>query len=215
MKAALFVSNGHGEASISDRIAIELRALAPELRVDHLALVGDLASTWESMRDVGPRRTMPSGGLFAMGNLRNIARDLRAGLLGLTFAQRRFLQSSRGQYAVTVAVGDAFALFMALASGAPAIFVGTAKSVNVAPYGRLEERLVRRAAACFVRDVATARRLARHGLDVEPAANVIADLASGFGDPRAQRALEGFSTAIALFPGSRAGAYRDAAFLLD
>jgi uncharacterized protein (TIGR03492 family) len=210
----LFLSNGHGEASIADRIAVEMKTLAPQIRLDHLALVGDEASAAESMRDVGPRRAMPSGGLIAMGNVRNIIRDLRAGLLGLTLAQRRFLRAARGDYDATVAVGDAFALLMALEVRAPTVFVGTAKSVNVAPYGALEERLLRRAAARFVRDEATARRLAARGLAVEPAANVIVDLFTTADDARAHLAVDGFSSAIALFPGSRTSAYDAAAFLL-
>ena len=48
------------------------------------------------MHEVGPRRAMPSGGLIAMGNVRNIARDLRSGLLALTLAQRAFLARARG-----------------------------------------------------------------------------------------------------------------------
>ncbi len=213
MTAVLFVSNGHGEAAIAERIAVELAALRPNLRLDHLALVGDVPS--ESLHDVGPRAAMPSGGLIAMGNLRNIARDVRAGLLALTLAQRRFLRAARGEYAATVAVGDAFALLMALQARAPTIFVGTAKSVNVAPYGPFEERLLRRAAARFVRDAPTAQRLERHGLNVEAPANVIADLFATPDDARAERAVDGFSPAIVLFPGSRSGAYAGAAFLLE
>ncbi len=214
MTATLFVSNGHGEASIAERIAVEVKALAPRMRLDHLALVGDEASVAESMHDVGPRRAMPSGGLIAMGNVRNIVRDIRAGLLGLTVAQRRFLRSVRGEYDVAVAVGDALALVMALQARSPAVFVGTAKSVNVAPYGAFESRLLRRAAACFVRDDATARRLAAGGLTVE-AANVIVDLFATVDDPRARFVVDGFSPVVALFPGSRSGAYEDAAFLLE
>jgi uncharacterized protein (TIGR03492 family) len=212
VSGALFVSNGHGEAAIADRIALELRGLVPEMEIDHLALVGDVAS--ESMRDVGPVRTMPSGGLIAMGDVRNIARDVRSGLIGLTLAQFAFLRSARRQYAVVVAVGDTYACAMALVAGAPLVFVGTAKSVSVAPYGPIEERFLRRAAACFVRDDATARRLADRGLRVEPAANVIVDLFAAVEDPVAVRAAAGFDPALALFPGSRASAYADAAMLL-
>lgn len=212
MKRVLFVSNGHGEASVAERIAGELSALAPEFELDHLALVGDGSS--EAMNDVGPARAMPSGGLIAMGNVRNIVTDLRSGLLGLTLAQFRFLRSARRRYDVTAAIGDTYALMMSSIAGAPVVFVGTAKSVRVAPYGPFEEQLLRRTAACFVRDDATARRLTEHGLRVEPAANVIVDLYAGTDDPRAQRAVDGFSPAIALFPGSRAGAYADAEFLL-
>ncbi|MBV8333484.1 MAG: hypothetical protein JO192_12150, partial [Candidatus Eremiobacteraeota bacterium] len=159
---ALFVSNGHGEASIADRIALELYAIAPSATVDHLALVGDTTS--DRMNDVGPRRAMPSGGLIAMGNVANIARDVRSGLLGLTLAQYRFLRAARKRYDAVVAIGDVYALAMALAAGSPTVFVGTAKSVYVAPYGPFEERILRRASATFVRDEPTARRLRERGV---------------------------------------------------
>ena len=87
---ALFVSNGHGEAAIADRIAYELKQIAPQAMVDHLALVGNPSS--ESMESVGPRRAMPSGGLIAMGNVRGIAQDVRGGLNPLTWAQAAFLR---------------------------------------------------------------------------------------------------------------------------
>ncbi len=207
----LFVSNGHGEASIADRIALELASILEDASLDHLALVAGPA--FGTMREVGPRRAMPSGGLIAMGNLVNIARDLRAGLAGLTAAQYRFLRGARGSYDLAIAVGDAYALAMTLAAGAPTIFVGTAKSVSVAPYGPYEVRLLRRAAACFVRDEATARALRERGLTVEKSANAIVDLFAAEDDPRASRAYDGFSPAIALLPGSREAAYADARLL--
>ncbi len=213
MKRVLFVSNGHGEAAIADRIAAELHAIAPDAVLDHLALVGEPIS--DSFREVGPRRTMPSGGLIAMGNVANLMQDLRAGLLPLVVAQRKFLRSVRGSYGVAVAVGDAYALAMTLRTRARTVFVGTAKSVSVARYGALEERVLRRAQACFVRDEATAQVLREHGLSVEPSANVIVDLFAPGDDPAVAAAVAGFAPMLALFPGSRAGAYDDAGFLLE
>lgn len=213
MTRVLVVTNGHGELAIGDRIARELHALAPDLVLDHLALVGERAS--ETMRDVGPRRSMPSGGLIAMGNVRNIARDVSAGLLALTYRQYRFLRAARGSYAVAVAIGDVYALAMALLARARTVFVGTAKSVRVAPYGVVEERFLKRAAARFVRDDDTVRALRGHGLRVEPAANVIVDLLAMPDDDAVVRAVAGFAPALALFPGSRESAYQDAAFLVD
>ncbi len=213
MTAVLFVSNGHGEAAIADRLAQELQAVAPAVRVDHLGLVGENHSRF--MHDVGPSRTMPSGGLIAMGNLRNIARDVGGGLIGLTLAQRRFLKGSRGTYDRVVATGDVFALLMALAAGAPVTYVGTAKSVNVAPYGAMERRVLRRASAVFVRDEATAAKLRAQGVDAQAPGNVIVDLYAGDDDVRADQAVEGFVPALAVFPGSRANAYADARFVLD
>jgi uncharacterized protein (TIGR03492 family) len=209
---ALFVSNGHGEAAIADRIAYELKEIARDACVDHLALVGN--STPERMRGVGPRRAMPSGGLIAMGNVRGIAQDVRAGLIPLTWAQAAFLRRARGEYSVTVAVGDAYALAMTLLAHTLTVFVGTAKSVSVASYGPFEERLLRCASACFVRDDATARVLREHGVKVD-VANAIVDLFAMPDDPSAQLAVDKFDPALALFPGSRETAYDDAAFLLE
>jgi uncharacterized protein (TIGR03492 family) len=154
--------------------------------------------------------------LIAMGNVRNIARDVGSGLIALTLRQHRFLRRVRGEYDAVVAVGDVYALLMSLATKAPAVFVGTAKSVSVAPYGPLEERVLRRARAVFVRDDATATRLREHGLDVEPSANVIVDLfeiaETGHGRPAL---LDGFDPVLALLPGSRESAYDDARFALQ
>lgn len=212
MRRVLFVTNGHGEAAIARRIAGELRALVPDARFDHLALVGDRFGN--ALNEVGPRRPMPSGGLIAMGNARNLVRDLRAGLLALTWAQARFLRRARGRYDVAIAVGDAYALAMTLLAKTPAVFVGSAKSVDVAPYGPVEERIVARARVRFVRDAATARALASHGVNAE-AANAIVDLFDSPDDAGIEPAVADFAPLLALFPGSRETAYDDARFLLD
>jgi len=211
--AILFVSNGHGEAAIADRIAREVEAIDPQVARDHLMLVGRGDS--EFMRDVGPARAMPSGGLIAMGNVTNIVRDVRGGLIGLTLEQRRFLKAARGRYAAVVAVGDVYALLMALAPGAPVVYVGTAKSVNVAPYGPIERMVLRRARRVFVRDEATAQRLRTDRVDAGAPGNVIVDLYGDVGDRRAEAIAAGFAPAVAVFPGSREHAYDDAAFALD
>lgn len=206
MKPVLFVSNGHGEEAIAARIASEMATLLPDVRIDHLALVGEFGHP-AHMHDVGPRRRMPSGGLLAMGNVRNIARDVGGGLVGLTLAQRRFLRDAREKYTCVVVIGDTFALMMALRAVAPTVFVGTAKSVHVAPYGPFEERVLRRADAVFVRDEATATRLRRRGVDASAPGNVIVDLFVDVDDPLADTAMRGFDPAIVLFPGSRVEAY--------
>lgn len=204
MKRVLFVSNGHGEVAIAARISAELQDVAGS---DHLALVGDFAHSGV-MRDVGPRRRMPSGGLIAMGNLRNIARDLRAGLIGHTLAQLRFLNGCCATYAAAVAVGDVFALGMALRTRIATAFVGTAKSVYVAPYGSFEESVIRKAAVVYVRDEPTAQRLQAHGIPAR-SGNVIVDLYTDEAPP----VKDEQSPYLALFPGSREDAYGAAALL--
>ncbi len=207
MAAVLFVSNGHGEAAIAARIAAAVRGLDARLTTEHLALVGK-GNGGAEFADAGPQRTMPSGGLIAMGNVRNIARDLRAGLAVLTVRQSVFLRRAGHRYRCVVAVGDAFALAVALIARRPALFVGTAKSVHVAPYGPLERRILRAAREVFVRDAATARALADHGLVAAAPGNVIMDLlaeGANFAWPSAER--------VAVLPGSRPAAYDDAPLL--
>jgi hypothetical protein len=201
--AVLFVTNGHGEASIAARIARDVRALAP-LVTEHLALVGERFAE-PDFPDVGPQRAMPSGGLVAMGNVRAFARDLGAGWLGLFAQQLRFLGSLRGRYAAVVAVGDAYAAALVRRTGSRWVFVGTAKSEYVAPYARIERSIISAAARIFVRDPATAEALRRRGLRAEAPGNVIADLLAD-----EQRYAWTGAVRIALLPGSRERAYGDA-----
>jgi uncharacterized protein (TIGR03492 family) len=198
----LFVSNGHGEAAIAERIAQEIRLLERDAILEHFPLVGT-GTGHGVLTDVGPRRLLPSGGLVAMGNVGAFARDLRAGFPALFAAQVAFLRSARGRYDTAVAVGDAYALALTLLTRLSTVFVGTAKSAYVAPYGRFERLLLRKAARAYVRDERTAIELRALGVPATSPGNVIADL------HRADvAALPG--KWIGLLPGSRSPAYRDA-----
>jgi hypothetical protein len=203
MKRVLFVTNGHGEAAIAARIAAEVRRLGPT-QTEHFALVGE-GFVEAGFPDVGPQRAMPSGGLVAMGNLRAFGRDLATGWLRLFVDQLRFLRAARAAYGVVVAVGDTYGCALARRVGRPLVFVGTAKSVYVAPYGALERRIIRAARRIFVRDAATAADLRAHGVAAEAPGNVIVDLLAAddhYAWPGPVR--------IALLPGSRERAYADA-----
>lgn len=201
MRRLLFVANGHGETAIAARIATELASPARGLfALDLFPIVG-MGSGAAPLVVVGPRRTLPSGGLVAMGNVRAFARDLGAGFLGLFARQLAFL-GSLSAYDAIVAVGDAYALALALVARLPTVFVGTAKSVYVAPYGAFERTLLRRAHRVFVRDVATAERLRAQGVAAEAPGNVIVDLAL---------ARDGVPAGawLGILPGSREAAYTD------
>jgi len=202
MRTVLFVTNGHGEVAIAERIAAELRALG-DWRTEHFPLVGaDFARP--DFPDVGPQAKMPSGGLVAMGNVAAFAQDLRAGFAALWFRQRAFLRRAAGRYRLVIAVGDAYALLLARLARTPLVFVGTAKSAYVAPYGPFERRLLRAARAIFVRDGQTARVLQAHGVPAQAPGNVIVDLLDA-----PQRFAWGAPLRLALLPGSRERAYAD------
>jgi uncharacterized protein (TIGR03492 family) len=151
---------------------------------------------------------LPSGGLVAMLNVPNLVRDVRAGLVQLVYEQWWYLRAVRASHALVVAVGDAYALAMALGSRLPVVFVGTAKSDFVAAYGPFERRLMRSAERVFVRDAPTARALVARGVPAEAPGNVIVDLdadAPAFAWMGAER--------LVLLPGSREPAYSDARLL--
>jgi len=205
VRRVLFVSNGNGESAIAERIAREVRAVAEgPFGLDHLPLVGEPAHG--ALATVGPRRTLPSGGLVAMGNVRALARDLRAGFAQLFWLQTRFLRGEGSRYDCVVAVGDVYALGLARLTKRPVVYVGTAKSVFVAPYGPLERRFLRAAERVFVRDVATAQRLRAQGVAADAPGNTIVELADEAPPP------DDFAphSVVGVLPGSRANAYLDA-----
>ena len=209
MRRILFVANGHGETAIAARIGGEIATLSAEpVALDLLALVGTGAGA-EPLTVVGPRRAMPSGGLVAMGNVRAILRDLRAGFAGLLAAQIDFLLRARSRYEIVVAVGDAYALALAFLTRTRTVFVGTAKSVYVAPYGPFERTLLRRAARAFVRDAPTAQRLLAANVDARAAGNTIVDLVDPEAAPARAAGGQPPRRWIGILPGSREEAYAD------
>jgi hypothetical protein len=90
----------------------------------------------------------------------------------------------------------------------PLIFVGTAKSVYVAPYGALERTIIRRARRIFVRDAATADALRARAVPAEAPGNVIVDLLASD-----ERYPWSAAVRVAILPGSRERAYADAAHI--
>ena len=198
----LLVSNGFGEAAISTYIARAIRARAPASRIEHFPLVGNgQPANWPPT--IGPQAAMPSGGLVTYWNVRNLIRDLRAGLAGLTLQQYRYLTQQHTRD-VIVAVGDIYCLALCLvAARRPTVFVATAKSDLVAPHSSLERVVARRAVAAFARDAATAASLRSAGVRAQYAGNIMMD---GLEQSGADLQLQPGELNIAVLPGSRADA---------
>ena len=195
----LLVSNGFGEAAVATYIARAIEGRNPAARIEHLPLVGEAApDAWP--KPVGPQASMPSGGLVAYWNLRNLAADLRAGLLRLTLRQIGYLRRQRARD-VVVAVGDVYCLGLCLfAAHRPTGFVATAQSQLVARHSAAVMAVVRRADAVFARDEATAAALRAAGARASCAGNVMMD---GLDATGADLGVRPGALVIALLPGSR------------
>jgi uncharacterized protein (TIGR03492 family) len=202
MTGILLVSNGYGEAAIAGYVARAIHKIAPDAAVEHFPMVGRMDST-AALPSIGPQALMPSGGLVAYWNVRNWARDARAGLLGLTVRQFAFLARQRTR-SVVVAIGDVYCAAACLwFARRPTIFVATAKSELVAGHSALERAIARRATLVFTRDAMTATALDRAGVRARYAGNLMMD---GIAAPDAPLPLRADALHVGVLPGSRADA---------
>ncbi len=124
----LCLSNGHGEDAIALRILRSLQRHPSRPDVAALPIVG----VGQAYRDqgvpmIGPTRQLPSGGFIYMDQ-RQLLRDVRGGLLGLTWQQLQVVRQWAAKGGHILAVGDIVPLAFAWLSGASYCFVGTAKS---------------------------------------------------------------------------------------
>ena len=127
-KRLLCLSNGHGEDMIAVRVLQALREQANPPQIAALPLVGEgRAYQQAKIPLVGAVKAMPSGGFIYMDG-RQLARDLRGGLVQLTWSQLQEIRQWARQGGTILAVGDIFPLLLALLSGVPYTFIGTAKS---------------------------------------------------------------------------------------
>ncbi|MEB3328699.1 MAG: lipid-A-disaccharide synthase-related protein [Candidatus Sericytochromatia bacterium] len=229
MPHLLLISNGHGEDAIGARLAGALRAEGCTLEA--LAIVG--AGRAYAACDValaGPAVVLPSGG-FIQGRPRELMRDLRQGLLGLTRAQWAAVRAGRARWDGVLAIGDVVPLAFAGASGRPYGFVGCAKSDwhrggRPGSYGWLERWLLRRAACLGVwpRDPLTTDHLRAAGVRAAWLGNPMMDGLTptrrlpGVGGGEAEATDEPGARVpetVLLLPGSRAEAPRNLALLAE
>lgn len=212
----LLLSNGHGEDEIG---AVVGRALAAQgATVAALPIVGEgRAYARAGLERVGPARAMPSGG-FVWGRPRALARDLGAGLVGLTLSQWRAIARARDAFDHVLAIGDVVPLAFAFASGLPFAFVGCAKSEHYRPglagvYLPHEVAMLRhaRCLAVYARDARTAEWLASRGAPARFLGNPMMD---GLRPRGVALPGEGAPTVL-LLPGSRPEACANLALLLE
>ena len=124
----LFLSNGHGEDEIAIRIIKRLQSSPHCPGITALPLVGNgYAYTRLGIPLLDRGQKMPSGG-FITRDVKQLWRDLREGLLGLTSRQYRLVRNWGQERGKIVAVGDILPLALAWLSETDYAFVGTAKS---------------------------------------------------------------------------------------
>ncbi len=223
----LCLSNGHGEDVIAVRILQALQQHSANPEIAALPLVGKgQAYVNHQIPIVGPVKTMPSGGFVYMDG-RQLARDLKGGLLQLTLSQLKTVKAWAKQGGKILAVGDIVPLLFARWSGAPYAFVGTAKSEyylrdEVGPlprkswFERLEawsgsvylpwERWLMSHPNCqavFPRDTLTTERLQQWRIPAFDLGNPMMDGLEPSTTAIAARSTENPPLTIALIPGSR------------
>lgn len=207
----LIVSNGHGEDSLGVLFAQALRR-AGDVHVDAFPIVG-LGDAYRRARIpvVGVQQPMPTGGFVRQG-LRPFLTDVRAGLLGLTRRQLRALAAMRDQYDWAVAMGDVLPLWLCgRRLRLPFVFFPTAKSDYIRPHLGIEVKWMRKwPEVVFPRDAKTARSLAAAGVKAVYVGNLMMDALAPSGQPLPARD----EPLVALLPGSRGEAYRNARLLL-
>eukprot|EP00871_Galdieria_phlegrea_P005631 jgi/Galph1/6069/GphlegSOOS_G4727.1 len=191
----LVLSNGHGEdrvaASIVKRLLDALDKLPFETSVEILPLVGSgpvYSTIAAGLTYAGPTKELPSGGFI---NQRPVAflRDIGHGLLSTSYSHYRTVRNwslKAPNRKLVLAVGDVWPLFLAAQSGAPYVFIGTAKSEYYirdengplmrrnqfeqfeaklsSVYYPWERRLLQRALAVYPRDALTCFYLLKCGI---------------------------------------------------
>jgi uncharacterized protein (TIGR03492 family) len=208
----LILSNGHGEDAMGALLAGRLRRQGAQ--VVAFPLVGEGAAYRSAgIPLTGVQRVMPSGGFILEGTAA-IWRDVKAGLLHLTWQQIRALRQMAGGVSLAVGVGDVYPLALnALFLRRPFVFIPTAKSDYIRGHYRWEAALMRATCqAVFPRDERTAASLATQGVPARYLGNLMMDALTFTGT---RYGMEG-RPVIALLPGSRAPeAYRNTIALLD
>jgi uncharacterized protein (TIGR03492 family) len=208
------LSNGHGEDAVGALLAEALRACDPAVALQAFPTVGTgRAYAHLGLPVLGPRRTLPSGGLMLHAAGAFWA-DMRAGFLPMTAAQLRALRGLETD--VLVVIGDLYALLLSSTIRTRwRFYVQTLVSVQMSrsregkrgpnryfmerfslPERYLMRRLVRHS---YVRDAPTAAFLTGCGLPVSALGNPMLDAL------KATSALEVPFTppVVALLPGTR------------
>ena len=195
----LFVSNGHGEDSIT---AALIRSLPRHIVAEAYPMIGSGNAYADVCPVIGPRATLASEG---WRNVRgSIRRDIATGGLRTIPPALSFLNRIRGQYDEVVVVGDMVGVLAGLMTGHGNLFyIDVYKTGAARLYSRAEKWAIKRACrTVFCRAQNLADMLVEIGVDARCAGNVMMDtIPFAEYDARARRRRP---LAVTLLPGSRA-----------
>ncbi|MEM6835863.1 MAG: lipid-A-disaccharide synthase-related protein [Cyanobacteria bacterium P01_C01_bin.120] len=166
----LFISNGHGEDNHSAYVIRTLRELAPELDIAAISIVGEgNAYRRLGVPLLGPTQVLPSGG-FTYVNRWLLIKDIRAGLLSLSWQQLKAIRHYGPQFDLVHATGDSVGQTCAYLTGRP--FISFISCLSALYEGHLQTdfvmRFVVRSLRCravVTRDPDTAKDLQQQGFD--------------------------------------------------
>ncbi|MGF1457710.1 MAG: lipid-A-disaccharide synthase-related protein [Leptolyngbyaceae cyanobacterium] len=164
----LFISNGHGEDNHSAYVIRTLRELAPEIDIAAIPIVGEgNAYRRLGVPILGPTQVLPSGG-FTYVNRWLLLKDIRAGLLNLSWRQIRAIRRHGPQFDLVHATGDSVGQTCAYLTGRP--FISFISCLSALYEGHLQTdfvmRFVVRSPRCravITRDPYTAADLKKQG----------------------------------------------------
>ena len=111
----LCLSNGHGEDAIAVQVLEQIHAQNPDISLAALPIVGTGHAYQKlDIPIIGRTQQMPSGGFVYMDN-RQLARDIKGGLIKLTLQQHKAIKkwaSQTDEKSLILAVGDIVPLFL-------------------------------------------------------------------------------------------------------
>ncbi|MEA3507971.1 MAG: tetraacyldisaccharide 4'-kinase, partial [Synergistota bacterium] len=150
-------SNGYGEDAIGSLLAEKLRRKFPDSQVQGFSLVGSGREYRDRGIDVvSPPSETPSGGVIKY-RLKDLLRDIRAGLLSHITAQVSAWKNVRGLNRTVLCVGDVYLLLHTLwGQGMKPALVATAKTTLLHGHWRIERLILwKRCRLVWTRDEQT------------------------------------------------------------
>ena len=206
----IIASNGYGEDAIGAMLAKKLREKLPESKISAFVLVGRGDAYIKSGFEVESAQSVtPSGGVLKY-SIKDLWRDVRAGLLKQVRAQLMDWQKISHRIRTPICAGDVYLLLNTLlGSGARPLFLATAKTVYLSGHWRLERAIINKfTLRTWARDSKSAEQLGNKAIY---SGSPIMDLLSG------NEILQDSDkkNIILLLPGSRSRACKDVKLLLD